>query len=114
MMDDQNHEFNVIIHFLSIRYEPEGMSTNQKKQLVARAVDYTLIVGYLYKLGADEVLRRCVFDYERPWVMSEAHASVTGGHYAGKARVHKILQAGLRWPTIHMDTKIFYKRCDIC
>ena len=28
MIDDQNHEFNTIIHFLSIGYAPEGMSTN--------------------------------------------------------------------------------------
>ena len=26
----------------------------------------------------------------------------------------KILQAGLWWPTIHMDTKIFCRHCDIC
>ena len=28
MMEDQNHEFNAIIHFLSTGYAPEGMSTN--------------------------------------------------------------------------------------
>ena len=67
------------------------MSTNQKKHLVVRAADYTLIAGHLYKLGADEVLRCCVFEYERPWVMSEAHASVAGGHYVGKETIHKIL-----------------------
>ena len=76
MIDDHNHEFNAIIHFLSIGYAPEGMSTNQNKHLVIRAVDYIIIARHLYKLGVDEVLRRCVFDYERPWVMSEAHASV--------------------------------------
>ena len=31
MMDDQNHEFNAIIHFLTTGYAPRGMSTNQKK-----------------------------------------------------------------------------------
>ena len=61
MMDNQNHEFNAIIHFLSIGYTPEGMSTNQKKHLVVKATDYTLIVGHLYKLGTDEILCRCVF-----------------------------------------------------
>ena len=84
MMDDQNHEFNTIIHFLSIGYAPEGISTNQKKHLVIRDADYTLIAGHLYKLGADEVLCRYVFYYEWPRVMSEAHAGVIGGHYWGK------------------------------
>ena len=65
MMDNQNHEFNEIIHFLSTSYAPEGMSTNQKKHLVIRATDYTLIARHMYKLGADEVLCCCVFYYER-------------------------------------------------
>ena len=91
MMDDQNHDFNTIIQFLSTRYAPEGMSTNQKKHLVVKAADYTLIARHLYKLGVDEVLHRCVFDCERPWVMSEAHAGVAGGHYTGKVTVRKIL-----------------------
>ena len=56
MMDDQNHEFNTIIHFLSTQYAPEGMSTNKKKHLLVRVADYTLIIGHLYKLGVDEVL----------------------------------------------------------
>ena len=34
MMEDQNEEFNVIIHFLSIGYVPSGFSINQKKHLV--------------------------------------------------------------------------------
>ena len=36
--------------------------------------------------------------------MDEAHAGVLGGHYAGKETMRKILQDGLWWPTIHMDT----------
>ena len=91
MMDEHNHEFNSIIHFLGIGYAPEGMPTNQKKHLVVRAADYTLIMGHLYKLATDKVLRHCFFDYEQPWVMSEAYAGVTGEHYVGKATVRNIL-----------------------
>ena len=64
MMEKQNHEFNTIIHFLSTRYAHEGMLTNQKKHLVVKAVDYTLIAGHLYKLGVDEILHSCVFYYK--------------------------------------------------
>ena len=81
--------------------------------MVVRAADYTLITGDLYKLGVDEVLPRCVFNYKRPWVMSEAYAGVAGMHYTGRGTVHKILQAGLWLPTMHMDTKSFCRRCDI-
>ena len=64
MMDNQNHEFNAIIHFLSIGYALEGMSTNQKKHLVVKATNNTLIAGHMYKLCANEILRRSVFYYE--------------------------------------------------
>ena len=57
MIDDHNKEFNTIIHFLSIGYGPPGFSINQNKHLVIGDTDFTLIVGHLYKLGADEILR---------------------------------------------------------
>ena len=84
MMECQNKEFNAIIHFLSTGYAPLGFSTNQKKHLVVRAVDFTFIVGHLYKLGVDGIMCHCVFYYERPWVMSEAHAGVV---FAGRIMV---------------------------
>ena len=64
MMDDQNKEFNVVIHFLSTGYTPKGFIIVQKKHLVIKSDDYTLIVRHLYKMGPDEIFRRCVFDYE--------------------------------------------------
>ena len=76
-------------------YVPKYYMTWKKKQLVVKAVDYTLIMGQLYKLGPNEILRKCVSDHERKWVMAEAHVGVSRGHYAGKEMVHKILQARL-------------------
>ena len=57
MMEYQNKEINTIIHFLSTGYVPPGFSTNNKKHLVIKAADFTLIIGHLYKLGVDEILR---------------------------------------------------------
>ena len=81
MMDNQDLELNAIIHFLSTSYAPPGSSINQKKQLVVRAADFTLIARHLYKLSVDEILHRYVFEHERSWVMNKEHASVMGGHY---------------------------------
>ena len=36
------------------------------------------------------------------------------GHYARRATVQKILCAGLWWPTLHQDSKAYYKVCDVC
>ena len=60
----------------------KGSPLLKKTQLVVKAVDFTLIAGQLYKLCPDEILHRCVLERERPWIMSEAHAGVAGGHHA--------------------------------
>ena len=55
-IDVVDKEFDTIIHLLNTGYAPEGYSTLQKKQLVVKASEYTLIAGQLYKLGSDEIL----------------------------------------------------------
>jgi hypothetical protein len=69
------------------------------------AVDFSLIAGQLYKMGPDEILRRCVMEAELPMILEEAHEGIAGGHYAGKATTQKVLRAGLWWPTLHIDAK---------
>ena len=90
------------------------MTTQQKKQLVVRATDFTLIAGQLYKIGLDEILCRCVLEHENPLILAEAHSGATEGHYAGKATAQKILTARLWWPTIHKDAREYWHSCDIC
>ena len=46
--------------------------------------------------------------------MVEAHVGVSGGHYAGKETMRKILQAKLWWPTVHMDTRKYCRNCNKC
>ena len=70
---------------------------------MVRASDFTLIAGQLYKMGPDEILRRCVLEHENLLILDEAHFGAAGGHYAGKATAQKILTAGLWWPTVHKD-----------
>jgi hypothetical protein len=62
---------------------------------VVREENYQLIVGNLYKLGADGILRWCVLDHERLMILSESHEGITGGHYVGKETMQQILFMGL-------------------
>ena len=59
--------------------------TSQKKQLVVKASNFQLIMRYLYKLGPDEILRRCVQPHEQGKIMVEAREGVLGGKYGGRA-----------------------------
>jgi hypothetical protein len=51
-----NDYFVEIIQYLSIGTVPQGYTTTQKKNLVVCSADYQLIVGHLYKMGADSIL----------------------------------------------------------
>jgi uncharacterized membrane protein len=53
-----------IIEFLITGTVPTKYSMKQKKQLVVRGVDFTIIARQLYKLGLDEILQRYVLDHE--------------------------------------------------
>jgi hypothetical protein len=81
MVDDY---FADIVQFLSTGVAPPDFTIAQKKQLVVKETYYQLIVGNLYKLGIDGILRRCVLEHERPMILSEAHEGIVGGHYVGK------------------------------
>jgi hypothetical protein len=87
--------FVEIVQFLSTRMESCEYTVIQKKQLVVQAADFSLIAGQIYKMGSNEILRRCVMEEERPLILEESHEGIAGGHYARKEIAQKILRAGL-------------------
>jgi hypothetical protein len=77
--------FADIVQFLSTGMALSEYTISQKKHLVVRAADFFLIDGQLFKIGYDEILRRCVMETECPMILTESHEGIVGGHYAGKA-----------------------------
>ena len=61
---EDDHYFP-IIKVLGTGVAIEELSTSQKKQLVVKDFDFQLIDGHLYKMEADEILRRCVLPHEK-------------------------------------------------
>ena len=88
-------------------------SATQKHHMVLRAMDYQLIMGKLYKLGLDNILRGCVLDHERQDILWECHSGVAGGHVGGKSTMQKVLQVGLWWDTLFRDTQAYAISCDV-
>jgi hypothetical protein len=76
--------FTEIVQFLSIGMEPSEYTIPQNKHLVVHAANSSLIARQLYKMGPDEILRRCVMEAKRPLILTEYHEGIVGGHYAGK------------------------------
>jgi hypothetical protein len=79
--------------------------------MVVRDIDYQLIVGHLYNMGAEYILRRFILEHERPRILVEAHEGIARIHYVGKDTAKNVLHAGLWWLTIHRDAKDYFHRC---
>ena len=107
-------ELEEIAQFLENVQAPEGMSTKKKQILAIKTAPYTLINGFLYKMGLDEVLCQCVLEHERENIIHEAHYGPTGGHFQSDTTAKKIQQSGLWWPTLHKDCRKFVSQCDHC
>jgi hypothetical protein len=105
--------FADIIEYLSTRIVPQELSTAQKKNLVVRVVDYQLIVGKLYKMGANNILIRCVLERERPIILAKAREGIVGGNYVRKDITHKVLRTGPWFSTVHRDAKEYFEQCDV-
>jgi hypothetical protein len=81
---------------------------------VVRATNYQLIAGHLYKLGAENILRRCVMEHECPIILEEAREGIARVQYEGKSTMQKILHGGLWFPTLSRDEKEYCQNCDVC
>ena len=57
-------EIEEIAQFLETGQAPEGMNTKKKQILAMKDAPYSLINGFLYKMGLDNILRRCVLEHE--------------------------------------------------
>jgi len=60
---------------------PNDLPTSKKKVLALKATPFTIIHGYMYKMGPDDILRRCSIEHSRESIINEAHAGPTGGHF---------------------------------
>ncbi|CAM8902579.1 unnamed protein product [Rhodiola kirilowii] len=69
---------------------------------------------YLWKIGVDQILRRCIPDDEIASVISFCHEYACGGHFGPRRTARKILDSGFFWPHVFRDAYNHCKRCDKC
>ena len=56
MVHIADNNFADIIHFLTRGMAPEEYTSQQNKELVVCATDFSVIARHLYKMGANEIL----------------------------------------------------------
>nr|GEV94680.1 hypothetical protein [Tanacetum cinerariifolium] len=69
---------------------------------------------FLFKICADQVIRRCVHGQEAIDILKACHYGPTRGHHGLNYTAKKVFDSGFYWPTIYRDAQDLVKSCDIC
>ncbi|GJV42600.1 reverse transcriptase domain-containing protein [Tanacetum coccineum] len=81
-----------------------GMSSQQKNKFFKDVKHYFWDDPYLFKICADQVIRRCVFGQEAHDILMACHNGPTRGHHGANYTAKKVFDSGFYWPTIYRDT----------
>ena len=92
----------------------KGMSTQQKNKFFKDVKHYFWDDPYLFKICADQVIRRCVYGQEAIDILKACHAGPTGGHHSPNYTAKKVFDSGFYWPTIYKDAQDLIKTCEAC
>ncbi|GJX64675.1 reverse transcriptase domain-containing protein [Tanacetum coccineum] len=97
------------------KFVSKEMSFSAEKKVFFKDVKhYFWDDPFLFKICADQVIRRCVSGQEAFDILKACHSGPTGGHYGANYTAKKIFDSGFYWPTIYKDAHDYVTRCDIC
>ncbi|GJT45286.1 reverse transcriptase domain-containing protein [Tanacetum coccineum] len=92
----------------------KGISSQQKNKFFKDVKHYFWDDPYLFKICADQVIRRCVHGQEAIDILKACHNGPTGGHHGPNYTAKKVFDSGFYWPTIYRDAHDLVKSCDSC
>nr|GEW48373.1 reverse transcriptase domain-containing protein [Tanacetum cinerariifolium] len=92
----------------------KGMTSQQKNKFFKDAKHYFWDDPFLFKICADQVIRRCVHGKKALDILVACHNGPTEGHHGANLTTKKIFDADFFWPTIYKDAHEFVKNCDSC
>ncbi|GJY89075.1 reverse transcriptase domain-containing protein [Tanacetum coccineum] len=106
--------FADIANYHAGNFVVKGMSSQQKKKFFKDVRHYFWDDPYLFRIVADQVIRRCVHGQEAVDVLTACHNRPTGGHHGANYTAKKVFDSGFYWPTIYRDAHDMVKSCDSC
>nr|GEW42069.1 reverse transcriptase domain-containing protein [Tanacetum cinerariifolium] len=94
--------------------ETLGMSSWQKKKFFKDVKHYLWDDPCLFRICADQIIRRCVHGQEAYDILKACHEGPTWGHHGANFIVKKVFDVSFFCPTIYRDAHKLVKSCDIC
>nr|GEY10211.1 reverse transcriptase domain-containing protein [Tanacetum cinerariifolium] len=92
----------------------KGMSSQQKNKFFKDVNHYSWDDHFLFKICADQVIRRCVHGQEAIKILKACHYGPIEGHYGPNYIAKKVFDSGFYWPIIYRDAHDLVKSCDAC
>ncbi|GJY55825.1 reverse transcriptase domain-containing protein [Tanacetum coccineum] len=92
LSDNTTPWFADLANYHAGNFVKKGMSSQQKKKFFKDAKHYYWDDPYLFKICADQVIRRCVFGKEANEILMACHNGPTGGHHSANYTARKTRQ----------------------
>ncbi|GJW24112.1 reverse transcriptase domain-containing protein [Tanacetum coccineum] len=101
--DSNTPWFADIANYHAGNFVVKGMSSQQKKKFFKDVKHYFWDDPYLFKICADQVIRRCVHGQEAVDILTACHNGPTGGHHGANYTAKKVYDSSFYWPKIYRD-----------
>nr|GEU70612.1 hypothetical protein [Tanacetum cinerariifolium] len=95
--------FADIANYLVRNVLVKRMSSQQKKKFFKDIRHYFWDDPYLFRICADQIIRRCVDGQEAIDILQACHNGPTGGHHGPNYIAKKVFNSGFFWHTIYRD-----------
>nr|GEW58636.1 reverse transcriptase domain-containing protein [Tanacetum cinerariifolium] len=92
----------------------KGMTSQQKNNFFKDVKHYFWDDPYLFKICADQIIKRCVAGQEAIDILKACHSGQTRGHHGPNYTARKGFDSGFYWPIIYCDAQNFVKKCNVC
>ncbi|GJS84153.1 reverse transcriptase domain-containing protein [Tanacetum coccineum] len=112
--DSSTPWFADIANYHARNFIVKWRSSQQKKKFFKDVKHYFWEDPYLFRICADQVIRRCVHGQEAVDFLTACHNRPTGGHHGANYTAKKVFDSGFYWPTIYRDAHDMVKSCDSC
>ncbi|GJV93622.1 reverse transcriptase domain-containing protein [Tanacetum coccineum] len=112
--DSNTPWFADIANYHARNFIVKGMSSQQKKKFFKDVKHYFWDDPYLFRIYADQVIRRCVYGQEAIDILTACHNRPTGGHHGANYTAKKVFDSDFYWLMSYRDAHDLVTRCNTC
>ncbi|GJU74557.1 reverse transcriptase domain-containing protein [Tanacetum coccineum] len=105
--DNEPPWFVDIANYLVGNVLVKGMSSQKKKKFYKDVRHYFWDEPHLFRIYADQIIRRCVDGQEAMDILQACHNRLIGGHHGLNYTAKKVFYSDFLWPTIYRDAHDF-------